>query len=249
MFSQSCSNVCFNKGILQADCRRTDGTSKRSKIDLDKYIANENGNLILQPNGQFSRTCTDMSISDGVLHCLALQANGQFRQAASIDLNNFVKNDNGNLVWLDSSIASTNYSINNGILRLDATLRNGSSRTSSLSLDDWIGNNDGQLVIMRDGNFSRSCSALRVDNGVLRCMASRISGEEIPSQLDLKQFLKNDNFGNLQWIPDISSWSFEDAKQHQPKFAASQVPYASNRCNPVDLPHMSAFSTPSTTIR
>jgi hypothetical protein len=250
MFSQSTFNISINKGILKADCRRKDGTTKRSQIDLDRYIANDNGALVFRPDGNFSKTCTDITISDGILHCLAQQANGQFRQETQLDLNNFIRNNDGTLEWQENPVQFTRFTINNGVLSAESHMWNGSTKRSSLNLDDWIGNNDGQLVIQRDGGFSRSCSAITIENGILRCRASRRSGDEVPAELDLKQFIKTDN--ELQWIPDISSWTMENRGNFKPTQTAglptTQVPNFWNRCNPNE-PHMSAFCAPSTSIR
>jgi len=250
MFTDSCTNFSINRGILQADCHRKNGDTRRSKIDLDRFVANDNGSLVVRPNGNFSKTCSDITFSDGVLHCLAQQSNGNFRQASQLNLNNFIQNNDGNLEWSNNSVLSSRYSVNNGVLHAETTMANGSLKRASISLDDWIGNNDGQLIIRRGGDFSRSCSAISVDNnGKLKCRASRCGGDEVPVEMDLKQFVKNDN-GELQWIPDISSWDnnfLNTSNVTHPSMPTTTAPF-SMRCNPVN-PHQSAFCTPSTSIR
>jgi hypothetical protein len=263
-FSQSVSNISFNRGVLQADCRRKDGTTKRSRINLDQFIANDNGILVVRPDGRFSQTCTDITISDGILHCLAQQSNSKFCSASQLDLNSFVKNNDGNLEWSQSSVESCKFYINNGILHSESRMAAGPMKKASLALDDWIGNNDGQLVIRRNGNFSRSCSDITLEDGVLRCMASRQNGDDVPSEMDLKQFIKIEN-GDIMWIPDISSWAIEDNKNANTgsshvsnstystkstnSDATNSTGFFARRCEPANPQHTSAFCAPSTSIR
>ena len=58
-FTQTCTDVELQAGTLFATCRTIDGREQRSSIDLNRYIANKNGDLMWSRGGNFAATSSN----------------------------------------------------------------------------------------------------------------------------------------------------------------------------------------------
>ena len=62
-FTQTCTDVELQAGTLFATCRTIDGRVRRSSIDLNKYIANKNEDLMWSRGGNFAATSNNCETS------------------------------------------------------------------------------------------------------------------------------------------------------------------------------------------
>ena len=113
-FSSSCGSIHLNSAdfsrtaVLTADCRRRDGSiHSGASINLNDYITDDNGNLrYVGTGGDFSLSCGNIHLdSAGFSQTAVLTANcrrrdGGIHSGASINLNDHITNDNGNLRYV-----------------------------------------------------------------------------------------------------------------------------------------------------
>jgi len=107
-FSLSCSNLNLasssKTAVLRANCRRVDGSiDSGASINLNDYITNSNGNLAyVGAGGDFSASCSNINLDPktGVLKANCRRADGRTNSGASINLNDDITNDNGNLRYV-----------------------------------------------------------------------------------------------------------------------------------------------------
>ncbi|CAF0758251.1 unnamed protein product [Didymodactylos carnosus] len=98
-FADSSSNVSCNNGTLHAVCRKLNGTNCEQILDLNKYIGNEDGNLIRKHDGDFARSCQNIKIdSAGLLTCMAKKKDGTL-VPAELKLNDYIGNVDGQLKY------------------------------------------------------------------------------------------------------------------------------------------------------
>ena len=55
-FTQTCTDLFYSAGQLSAKCRTINGGYRTSSIDLNRYIASSNGNLVWSREGNFAST-------------------------------------------------------------------------------------------------------------------------------------------------------------------------------------------------
>lgn len=105
-FNQTISNIRLVGVGLFGDCQRVDGSSNTSVIGLNECIANQDGELVWQEQGEFESSCENISLSsDGVrLTCDARHSNGEM-VSASLDLSERIRNKNGELTFGSSDSA------------------------------------------------------------------------------------------------------------------------------------------------
>ena len=96
----------------------------------------------------FSLSSQNTCLKDGhTLHSTCKRKDGSWKDS-SINLNNYITNDNGRLLFggINFSLSCTNISILSGhILVCQARAVDGSWHENSLDLNLRIGNNDGNL--------------------------------------------------------------------------------------------------------
>ncbi len=101
-FNQTCSNVKVNGDkthvYLSATCLKKNGQKADSRLEISKYIANHNGELVWAPReGGFIKSCADtIYFGDGQLqadYCESV-ANGTL-YASIFDLNAHISNQDG----------------------------------------------------------------------------------------------------------------------------------------------------------
>lgn len=93
-FSQTSRNIRLSgPSVLEAECRRRDGTWQASKFDLNRVLGNHNGQFA--PSYEiFSRTSRGCLLQGCVLHA-ELQDQHSAWQSASIDLDLYISNEDG----------------------------------------------------------------------------------------------------------------------------------------------------------
>ncbi|EPX63924.1 hypothetical protein D187_005057 [Cystobacter fuscus DSM 2262] len=100
-FSQSCSGIAFlNDRYLTAYCKRADGTSVYSEIDLSKYLVNDDGNLRWQVGGGFHTSCNFKIFGavDSELYFNCRKKDGSYKET-SLVLDERIVNINGVLTY------------------------------------------------------------------------------------------------------------------------------------------------------
>ena len=88
------------RSVLEATCKSISGRPSQTGIQLNKYIANNNGNLRWRRNGNFiasSRHCElDFVSGVTVLHCDTQRRDGSWT-SSSLTLDEHIANINGAL--------------------------------------------------------------------------------------------------------------------------------------------------------
>ncbi|KAF8609768.1 Cyanovirin-N [Ceratobasidium sp. AG-I] len=92
-FSASCSNYYVSGYTLTATCGNGSGGTKTTSIDLNRCIANYNGNLACAANGGFGGSCSGCGIRTGAYMICGCRPSG----TPIIDLDSCVANYGGNL--------------------------------------------------------------------------------------------------------------------------------------------------------
>ena len=100
-FTRSCRNIDLHRGsVLEATCKSTSGRPSQTGMQLNNYIANINGRLRWQRNGNFiasSRRCElDFVSGVTVLHCDTQRRDGSWT-SSSLTLDEHIANINGAL--------------------------------------------------------------------------------------------------------------------------------------------------------
>ncbi|NET85537.1 MAG: cyanovirin [Moorea sp. SIO1F2] len=97
-FSRSCSVPHVSDSELCAYCYTANHDLNYTCIDLNPYIENLDGNLVWQPYN-FIETCQDTYISgESIMNAKCQKRNGDLNET-SIDLDEHIANDDGNLVY------------------------------------------------------------------------------------------------------------------------------------------------------
>ncbi|KAB5590245.1 putative effector protein [Ceratobasidium theobromae] len=71
-FSGTCKDIRMkvdSNTVLQASCRKVDGSYTTSTLDLNKCIVNRNGYLQIQANGNFGNSCYFCGYDNGNFRC------------------------------------------------------------------------------------------------------------------------------------------------------------------------------------
>ncbi|CAF0841604.1 unnamed protein product [Didymodactylos carnosus] len=96
-FTATSTDIGCQGCTLSATCQRTDGTKVPSSINLDEFIANNDGKLSKQNGGNFSASCDNIRVdSSGRLTCTATKIDGS-KVPAAINLNDCIGNFEGEL--------------------------------------------------------------------------------------------------------------------------------------------------------
>jgi CVNH domain len=107
-YSHSCRTTALLVGtVLEANCKKRDGsTHDRASINLNAYIANDNGNLVWRRDGNFKGSCGNVRLGGGipfngkpVLVATCLTIDGHLARP-SINLDENIANIDGELVYV-----------------------------------------------------------------------------------------------------------------------------------------------------
>jgi len=97
-FANTCESISFvGPTTLQAECLNESGNTVFTSINLDSCVGNNNGGLVCSGGGNFANSCQGSSLrgsTDLVSSCR--NEAGDF-ESTSIDLNNCLTNNNGQL--------------------------------------------------------------------------------------------------------------------------------------------------------
>ncbi|KAI0400844.1 hypothetical protein F4802DRAFT_601605 [Xylaria palmicola] len=100
-FADSCTTYSIHQvdhdAYLGAVCRAEDGSQPYSSLNLNLCIANTFGQMEACADGDFAQTCNRMLIHGARPVLYAYCDNGKYPVETTIDLGNFVDNDNGRL--------------------------------------------------------------------------------------------------------------------------------------------------------
>ncbi|QRV73814.1 CVNH domain protein [Ceratobasidium sp. AG-Ba] len=94
-FSASCSGYGVSGTTLTANCSDGKGGSRWSSIDLNRCIANYNGNLVCAANGGFGGSCSGCGIRTGAYMICGCRGGSNPTPIANLD--DCVANYGGNL--------------------------------------------------------------------------------------------------------------------------------------------------------
>lgn len=102
-FFASSSNVRLDTAnggcVLIASCTRYDQTSSESRLDLNQFFANYDGNLAAVPNGGFSHSAQNIHLEEDKLVCTLQKCDQTWAEPIKFDLNAVISNHDGQLVW------------------------------------------------------------------------------------------------------------------------------------------------------
>lgn len=90
--------MTLNGTVLSATCKRADETTdSHSTLDLNQYLANNEGHLVPARGGNFGASCNNIQLVNGkILTCTASKNDGS-QVNAQIDLSTFIANIDGQL--------------------------------------------------------------------------------------------------------------------------------------------------------
>ena len=148
-FIETSRIVCIFQMYLECDCKTKAGSWQRSSVYLDERIANCNGSLVFTFPGAFSISSTDIKLEGTQLKARCRDRQGSYQDDASIELNNYIANIDGELKWLpngDFIDTSRNLSITGSTLKCESRSIEGSWRDTSIELDEKISNYNGKLI-------------------------------------------------------------------------------------------------------
>ncbi|KAK6530782.1 hypothetical protein TWF281_007618 [Arthrobotrys megalospora] len=96
-FASSCQNIFLGGTWVNALCKNSAGVYVSTGKDINAEVGNGNGLLIRHSSG-YSNSCKDCTLSTaGLFRCSCKRINTWV--SASINLNNFLSNQNGALAW------------------------------------------------------------------------------------------------------------------------------------------------------
>lgn len=97
-FSRSSSHIKLEGTQLKAECKDRGGSYHGASFELNNYIANLDGKLQWQPNGNFNATSRNLSLDGATLKCQSKTRAGSWRDT-SINLDEKISNFNGKLIY------------------------------------------------------------------------------------------------------------------------------------------------------
>ena len=96
-FSQSSRNIKIDGCVLSADCQDLQGSYQPSTLNLNDYIANEDGSMVWRKGGNFWASSRGSSLTDpAILHAQCRKIDGNYA-SSQIDLDEKIANIDGKL--------------------------------------------------------------------------------------------------------------------------------------------------------
>jgi len=173
--------------------------------------------------GNFSQSCNDIKLDVSSYGDITLKAQCKDRRGiygnTEFDLEQFISNDDGSLSWNQddkfSNVTDTCKDISVVSSYMDAVCKkdDGSTQETTLDLDYYIGNIDGELLsansqeLSQFSGFRKSCEDIKLDvrsYGIrleANCKKKGFSNASSYTEFDLEQFISNEN-GSLSWNQD-----------------------------------------------
>ena len=97
-FSLSSTDIKLEGSQLKARCKDRAGSYHDAAIELNSYIANIDGVLKWQANGNFIASTRNVSLTSATLKCQSKTRSGAWRDT-SINLDEKISNFNGKLIY------------------------------------------------------------------------------------------------------------------------------------------------------
>ena len=150
-FSFSSRNIRLDASFLKAECADYSGHYRESKINLNSYIANVDGQLKWAAGGNFFASSSNLRcVGASTLEATCRKINGQ-QIISRIDLNDAITNRNGHLLGLLPNVpgyysaTSIDISLRGTVLRAKCKTNKGDYHESTIDLNDYIANLNGCL--------------------------------------------------------------------------------------------------------
>jgi len=99
-FSKSCENSIISDSTLTSSCRKVDGTSVDTTINLNNHIGNTDGVLSWIENGNFTLSCKSISLNNGNTLGSSCRKVDQSSNDTSINLDEHIANIDGVLTFV-----------------------------------------------------------------------------------------------------------------------------------------------------
>ena len=121
-------------------------------IFISAFILGSSAKLISLKNkikGDFHRSARNVQLSGSVLTATLQDANGAWKDNAQVDLNNYVANLEGKLVWRGSGFAEScnSCTVSDAILSCSCRTSAGQYLNTSLRLSCRLTNNNGNFTV------------------------------------------------------------------------------------------------------
>ncbi|XP_028416695.1 uncharacterized protein LOC114540885 [Dendronephthya gigantea] len=98
-FSKSSRNIKIHDSVLSADCQDLQGFYQPSTLNLNDYIANEDGSMVWRKGGNFWASSRNSSLTDpAILHAECRRIDGSYA-SSQIDLDQKIANIDGKLTF------------------------------------------------------------------------------------------------------------------------------------------------------
>ncbi|XP_065886623.1 uncharacterized protein [Dysidea avara] len=144
-------NIRLDASFLKAECADYSGHYRESKINLNSYIANVDGQLKWAAGGNFFASSSNLRcVGASTLEATCRKINGQ-QIISRIDLNDAITNRNGHLLGLLPNVpgyysaTSIDISLRGTVLRAKCKTNKGDYHESTIDLNDYIANLNGCL--------------------------------------------------------------------------------------------------------
>ena len=102
-FSKNCSNSQMESSFLLSSCKRDNGDTNKTWIDLNEYISNDDGSLKWNKPGEFIKNCEDIRLSSSLAtRHIEMNANCEDNEATVwIDLDEHITSTDGQLEYTE----------------------------------------------------------------------------------------------------------------------------------------------------
>ncbi|KAF8965025.1 hypothetical protein BDZ97DRAFT_810070 [Flammula alnicola] len=128
-FTDSFRKVTINKGVLSAECKKSDNkTWISSSINLDEFLGNVDGKFTLGGKG-FSQSAQDITLADGVISAKLKNATGKYVDA-KFDLSQHVHSNDG-IIGAKGIIAVQGVGMQVGAVGLDRSFSASSAASAA----------------------------------------------------------------------------------------------------------------------
>lgn len=96
-FTATCTGISITgSGIMTASCRKANGQSNTTALDLNTHVGNNNGTLVAG-DSNFKASCRNIG-GTSILRASCRRGDGTYNSTA-LDMNPYINNSNGSLVW------------------------------------------------------------------------------------------------------------------------------------------------------
>ncbi|KAI1378137.1 hypothetical protein F4677DRAFT_36160 [Hypoxylon crocopeplum] len=169
-FSLSSKQIELRGSWLCAITQKADTSWTYSKLDLNKYVGNDDGEFDITTGGWYESIKERSSCLDGTfLYAQLRTKEGSYAPETCINLNLFVGNLDGCLKFHSLSdsllVSAACLTLDNNILRGLAIGRNGKFHPSEVNLDEYYGNIGGKFEAGQN-NYSLSGRDFRLEQSL-----------------------------------------------------------------------------------